>query len=371
MSNRLLVNPGTPQAWAITLRPGVNRIGSDPGNDFTINHASISPQHCEITVTEQAVRVKDLGSTQGTFVERVPVSEARLYSGQKVQLGSVSMTFEIIGLPPLPDAVNLPADGAQIMVANPSPVAPPAPPLPAATSGDTVRITNPATTPVSPAPVTEFVSTAANEPGHQQLLIRGGLGAVIGGISGILAWVFLVKLTGINYNGAAWGVGALTGTGGRLLARQGSVLLGLVCGLIALLAIVTGEFYGIRTLVAKEADTEYVNRMAFAKSVTTAKTDDEFRALLAKEQEKAAEQIGPEEIRTFRETELPVLKDFANGQPSREEFTKDRAEAFIAKFSFSEHFFKTDPKAGIFMIIFVGLGVITAWKIGKGDKVSD
>ena len=52
--NRLLVNPGTPQAWEIQLKPGVNRIGRSEESDFTINHTSVSGSHCEITVSNES-----------------------------------------------------------------------------------------------------------------------------------------------------------------------------------------------------------------------------------------------------------------------------------------------------------------------------
>ena len=95
MSYHLLVNPGTPQAWKIQLQPGTNRVGRDEANDFTISHESVSGAHCEFTVSEAGIFVKDLGSTNGTFVNRTPVTEIQLQPGQHVQLGQVDMTFEV------------------------------------------------------------------------------------------------------------------------------------------------------------------------------------------------------------------------------------------------------------------------------------
>ena len=68
MSNRLIINPGTPQAWVIQLKPGLNRIGRGEDNDFVINHQSVSTHHCEVTVADSTVTLRDLGSTNGTFV---------------------------------------------------------------------------------------------------------------------------------------------------------------------------------------------------------------------------------------------------------------------------------------------------------------
>ena len=102
--NRLLINPGTPQAWEIQLKPGVNRIGRGEHNDFTINHTSVSGSHCEITVSDAGVLLKDLGSTNGSFINRAPVRESWLQSGQHVQFGAVDMTFESDTVPPAPPA---------------------------------------------------------------------------------------------------------------------------------------------------------------------------------------------------------------------------------------------------------------------------
>ena len=94
MTPRLLVNPGTPQAWEIQLRHGVNRIGRGEQNDFQVAHLSVSGTHCEVVVSSAGAILKDLGSTNGTFVNRTPVHEAILQTGQHVQLGMVDMVFD-------------------------------------------------------------------------------------------------------------------------------------------------------------------------------------------------------------------------------------------------------------------------------------
>src|SRR5688572_12047040 len=109
MTNRLLVNPGTPQAWEIPLKSGANRIGRSEDNDFQINHASVSTHHCEVVVSSAGVLLKDLGSTNGTFVNGAPVREATLESGQHVQLGSVDMVFEALRGPGGDEPITIPA----------------------------------------------------------------------------------------------------------------------------------------------------------------------------------------------------------------------------------------------------------------------
>jgi polyhydroxyalkanoate synthesis regulator phasin len=389
MSNRLVVNPGTPQAWVIELKPGLNRIGRSEANDFVINHASISTHHCEITVTDAGVTLKDLGSTNGSFVERVPVTELQLHSGHHVQFGAVGMVFETTGLPPLPDAVNLPADGARIMVANPSPGAPPPPPLPpglrinkpeAGGTHSSTAADAPAK-PATPVPIRNFTAPtsaqATSGRADRQSLIRGSIGAVVGGLLGMLAWYSLIKFTGYTHSLVAWGVGAITGAGGRMLAKDGSMGLGIVCAICALAAILFGEYYGVRAYIMKQAektaafaDLAYAVQKEYAKKAVTAKTPEEIRKLLAEQEEKTPAEVTDAEIEEFKK-ELPDLEAIASGKMSKEDFRKKISTANADEFDFKEYFFKEDVKGGIFMVLFICLGVATAWKIGAGDVAGD
>src|SRR2546427_4536924 len=96
---RLLVNPGTPHTWAIDLKPGVNTLGRSSTNHFQIDHGSVSGSHCQITVDPDAITVQDLGSTNGTFIDRTPIQEQKLQPGQTLQLGNVELLFEHNGRP--------------------------------------------------------------------------------------------------------------------------------------------------------------------------------------------------------------------------------------------------------------------------------
>ena len=100
---RLVINPGTPQAWEIQLKPGLNFLGRGASNDFKLEDPSISGSHCQITVDNGATVIKDMGSTNGTYVNRAKITESRLESGQPLRLGSVDMIFYTDG----PDAVQV------------------------------------------------------------------------------------------------------------------------------------------------------------------------------------------------------------------------------------------------------------------------
>src|SRR5258707_1333833 len=102
---RLIVHPGTAQAWEISLKEGRTLIGRGEHNHLKIPDGSVSTSHCEIFVEGGAIRLKDLGSTNGTRVESQLVTEANLQPGQRIRLGSVELVFE--GDAPQPQVVQL------------------------------------------------------------------------------------------------------------------------------------------------------------------------------------------------------------------------------------------------------------------------
>jgi hypothetical protein len=91
---RLLINSEGFQERILELRMGVNRIGRSPENDFTIDHPTVSAYHCEIILEVGGIRLKDCGSTNGTYLNGKKVGECELVAGEKIALGEVQMTME-------------------------------------------------------------------------------------------------------------------------------------------------------------------------------------------------------------------------------------------------------------------------------------
>jgi hypothetical protein len=91
--SRLVVHPNSAESWEIQLNPGTNSLGRRPENDFQINDVSISGFHCHIVVNNSQVTVKDLGSTNGTFLNHNQIQEATLENAQTLRLGNVDMVF--------------------------------------------------------------------------------------------------------------------------------------------------------------------------------------------------------------------------------------------------------------------------------------
>lgn len=88
---RLIVNPGLESTWEIPLKTGIATLGREAGNDFVIEHPSVSSQHCEFTIMDAGVTVKDLGSSNGTFIDGQPVNESVLLPGQTLQVGEIRL----------------------------------------------------------------------------------------------------------------------------------------------------------------------------------------------------------------------------------------------------------------------------------------
>ena len=96
----------------LDLRLGANRVGRSPDADFPIPHPTVSALHCELILRESGVTVRDLGSTNGTFVNDQPVTEAELSAGQTLRLGDVELLVEntdvIVAIPTF-NRTDLPA----------------------------------------------------------------------------------------------------------------------------------------------------------------------------------------------------------------------------------------------------------------------
>jgi hypothetical protein len=122
MATLVANNPETPVS-RIELRPGINTVGRAEGNHHVISHGSVSSRHCEIVAGDGTITVRDLGSTNGTFVDDKPIQQSNVAHGQRLKLGSTEFVVEA------PDVMAVPKTGAlRVGVAKPSSVAEAAPP---------------------------------------------------------------------------------------------------------------------------------------------------------------------------------------------------------------------------------------------------
>jgi len=74
------------------LRTGTTRLGRGADADIRIDDPGVSRHHADILVGTDTV-LRDLGSTNGTYVNGMQISEVVLRDGATIRLGSTSMTF--------------------------------------------------------------------------------------------------------------------------------------------------------------------------------------------------------------------------------------------------------------------------------------
>ncbi len=68
-------------------------LGRDPACEIVLSHRTVSRRHARLTVVDGGVRLVDLGSTHGMFVEGRRVEERLLRDGDGVHLGSVLLEY--------------------------------------------------------------------------------------------------------------------------------------------------------------------------------------------------------------------------------------------------------------------------------------
>ncbi|MEM1108651.1 MAG: FHA domain-containing protein [Planctomycetota bacterium] len=81
------------------LRSGSLVVGRKNSCELRIPLSSVSRQHCEITLDGDSVKLRDLGSSNGTYHNSIRVQEAELAAGDEVVVGPVVFTLVIDGVP--------------------------------------------------------------------------------------------------------------------------------------------------------------------------------------------------------------------------------------------------------------------------------
>ena len=82
-------------AKRLTFRipPGsINTIGRSAGAQFIVEAPLVSRLHCQVTATDDTLQVKDLGSTNGTFVNGKRIKAAQLREGDQLSVGRLELT---------------------------------------------------------------------------------------------------------------------------------------------------------------------------------------------------------------------------------------------------------------------------------------
>jgi hypothetical protein len=105
-TTRLIQLTGAQKGQELALREGSNFLGRALTNDVVLDDPGVSGRHCEVVVTELNVRVRDLGSTNGTWLDSRRVLETEARHGQILTLGGLDLRVMVataeISIPALP-----------------------------------------------------------------------------------------------------------------------------------------------------------------------------------------------------------------------------------------------------------------------------
>ncbi|MFM1942879.1 MAG: Oxoglutarate dehydrogenase inhibitor [Verrucomicrobiota bacterium] len=89
-----VTHPGT-----LELADGMVSLGRNPTNDLRIPDPTVSSFHCEIITADETVLVRDLSSTNGTFINNKSIRESFLRPGETLKLGEAELRLVATPLP--------------------------------------------------------------------------------------------------------------------------------------------------------------------------------------------------------------------------------------------------------------------------------
>ncbi len=97
------------------LKVDKTTVGRVDDNTFSIVDPSVSSHHCEVVLRGSDVVVRDLNSTNGTFINGEKVAEAVLKPGQILRLGQIEMRLETDAPGAAGAATRKPVDSTIVM----------------------------------------------------------------------------------------------------------------------------------------------------------------------------------------------------------------------------------------------------------------
>lgn len=200
------------------------------------------------------------------------------------------------------------------------------------------------------------------------------LGAVLGAIVGAIAWAGIAAVTGYEIGWIAWGVGGLVGLGAFLMEGRGAAS-GIMCAVLAVLAILAGKFMALHAVagqemeifselgIAQEIHAELSSSATAFASVTSEEGYPAFMVANGYTEAETADDVFPSEIEYFKTDVVPELQAWNASPPSFEEWN-------------DENFGTVDlPMGQLFVeslgpidVLFFALGIGTAFRVGSGGE---
>jgi pSer/pThr/pTyr-binding forkhead associated (FHA) protein len=99
MEVKLVVFKSTGQRKVINVTESTTVVGRGEECDVHVPVGSVSRRHSELTVKGKDLLIKDLASSNGTYVNGARVTQAKLKAGDRVAIGPIIFTVQIDGQP--------------------------------------------------------------------------------------------------------------------------------------------------------------------------------------------------------------------------------------------------------------------------------
>jgi hypothetical protein len=93
----LVVRHGPNAGSSFRLDEKVTAIGRHPDSDIFLDDITVSRRHVVVERDDDGYTLRDVGSLNGTYVNRKRVDEARLRYGDEVQIGLFRLIFVLGG----------------------------------------------------------------------------------------------------------------------------------------------------------------------------------------------------------------------------------------------------------------------------------
>jgi pSer/pThr/pTyr-binding forkhead associated (FHA) protein len=89
----LVVKRGPESGAKFVLDNELTRVGRHPESEIFLDDITVSRRHAEFVRSASGYVVRDVGSLNGTYVNRERIDEVPLSSGDEVQIGKFKLVF--------------------------------------------------------------------------------------------------------------------------------------------------------------------------------------------------------------------------------------------------------------------------------------
>ena len=93
----LIVRRGPSEGTSFLLTDELTTVGRSDDSTYVLDDVTVSRRHAQFARTEEGWLLRDLGSLNGTYVNRHRIDEVALHGGDEVQIGKYRFVFLVGG----------------------------------------------------------------------------------------------------------------------------------------------------------------------------------------------------------------------------------------------------------------------------------